>query len=435
LEVRTERTFSSQEKQQALALVLQSDTFARAGQLRRFLRYISEMEAAGRADEISEYSVGIEALGRPVAYSPTDDSGVRGRAHDLRQKLQQLYRDERPDAQLRIGLKKGSYIPFFYEVAPSQEAGPLSLVPDRVTAKAPSQRGTRRLVLGIAAILTCVAAAGGLFYQHRREDAILRQFWGPMLRPGANVLLCLAIPPALAIKPFPAPPRHPGFQPAPKDVADWYATLGLPGNGEPYLYHSTSAPLFGDAAAAVEATQIIAASGGSVQFLPENILGQAALRNRNILLIGSPNYSPYAARVLRNTPFMIVEDDGLGEEVVRERSPQSASALVLVPSRGQSGKLIVAYGLITVFPNRTGSEEGPRAIVVSGVTGAGAPAAMEFLTSPAGLAALRDGFRKDGLRRVPASYQVIVKGSRDQAMPLNWALVAYRVMEHPPSLE
>jgi hypothetical protein len=68
----------------------------------------------------------------------------------------------------------------------------------------------------------------------------------------------------------------------------------------------------------------------------------------------------------------------------------------------------VAFGLITVFPNQTGSEEGPRAIVASGITGAGAPAAMEFFTSPAGLTALRDRFRKDGLKRVPASYQVVV---------------------------
>jgi hypothetical protein len=60
---------------------------------------------------------------------------------------------------------------------------------------------------------------------------------------------------------------------------------------------------------------------------------------------------------------------------------------------------------------------------------------MEFFTSPAGLTALRNQFRKDGLESVPESYQVIVKGSRDDSMPLNWQLVTYRVMEHPPSLE
>jgi hypothetical protein len=160
-----------------------------------------------------------------------------------------------------------------------------------------------------------------------------------------------------------------------------------------------------------------------------------ALAKRNILVIGGPNYSPYAARVLRGTPFTIEENIEIGEEIIREQSSKSSTPLTLVPNRGQSGTIAVAYGLITVFPNQTGSEEGPRAIVVSGITGAGAPAAMELFTSQAGLRALRDRFRKDGLTRIPVSYQVVVKGSRDEAMPLNWQLVTYRVMEHPPSLE
>jgi hypothetical protein len=160
-----------------------------------------------------------------------------------------------------------------------------------------------------------------------------------------------------------------------------------------------------------------------------------ALAKRNILVIGGPNYSPYAARVLRGTPFTIEENGEIGEEVIRERSAKSGSPLTLVPNRGQSGKLAVAYGLITVFPNQTESDDGPRAIVVSGITGAGAPAAMELFTSQAGLTALRYRFRQDGLTHIPMSYQVVVKGSRDDAMPLNWQMVTYRVMDHPPSLE
>jgi hypothetical protein len=257
-----------------------------------------------------------------------------------------------------------------------------------------------------------------------------------MLRPGSDVLLCLATPPSLRIKPFPVAPRHPGLELAAKDTAKWYHSLGLPGVGEPYTYRSTSSPLFGDAAAAIQAAQTIAAAGGSFQFLPENVVvGQAALIKRNILLIGSPNYSPYAARVLKNTPFAIEESSEVGEEIIRERSPHSGAPLVLVPVRGQPDRISVAFGLITVFPNQSGSDDGPRAIVVSGITGAGAPAAMEFFSSSAGLTALRNRFLKDGLRQVPASYQVVVKASRDQAMPLNWQMVTYRVMEHPPSLE
>src|ERR1035441_5421477 len=115
-----ERTFSPGEKHYALSAVLQSQTFARADQLKKFLRYICEMEETGRAGEISEYLIGIHALGRPADYSPADDSGVRGRAHALRLKLQQFYQVEMPDAEIRLGLRKGSYTPFFYEVPPAE---------------------------------------------------------------------------------------------------------------------------------------------------------------------------------------------------------------------------------------------------------------------------------------------------------------------------
>ena len=431
-----ERTFSPGEKHQALTVVLQSQTFARADQLKKFLRYICEMEEAGRAGEISEYLIGIHALGRPADYSPADDSGVRGRAHALRLKLQQLYQLERPDAEIRVGLRKGSYTPYYYCEA-AEPAEPKS-APAPVAAARHARRMPRAAwVLGALVLAAALTAAGrSLMLRPSRPEAILREFWGPMLRPGSEVLLCLASPPSLLIKPFRNPPRHGSFLPAPPETADWYRRLRLPqGNGSPYMYHSVEAPLFGDSAAAVKAAETITSGGGSFQFLPEDILGSAALRNRNVVLIGSPNYSAFASRVLSSTPFTIFEDEDVGEETIRERPPGGGSATVFVPKRGPSGQLALVYGLITVFPNQTGADAGPRAIIVSGVTGAGAPAAMEFFASPACLATLRASFARDGLKHVPASYQVVIKGIRDGAMPLTWELAAYKVMQRQPTLE
>jgi hypothetical protein len=77
--------------------VLHSHTFARADQLKSFLKYVCEMEMAGRGHELTEYLIGIEALGRPANYSPGDDSAVRNRAFALRKKLQEFYEHEQPD--------------------------------------------------------------------------------------------------------------------------------------------------------------------------------------------------------------------------------------------------------------------------------------------------------------------------------------------------
>jgi hypothetical protein len=104
------------DKRAALEEVLKSTTFLRASQVRNFLRYICEMEFAGRAAALHEYLIGVEAMGRPTAYSTDDDSSVRRRAYALRQKLEQVYETELADAPIRIDVPKGSYVPRFIPV-------------------------------------------------------------------------------------------------------------------------------------------------------------------------------------------------------------------------------------------------------------------------------------------------------------------------------
>jgi hypothetical protein len=101
------------DKRAALEEVLGSATFLRASQVRNFLRYICEMELAGRGATLHEYLIGVEALGRPTAYSTEDDSSVRRRAYALRQKLEEVYAKELTSARVRIDVPKGSYVPRF----------------------------------------------------------------------------------------------------------------------------------------------------------------------------------------------------------------------------------------------------------------------------------------------------------------------------------
>ena len=50
----------------------------------------------GRSEEITEYLLGVEALGSSASFSPGEDSSVRSRAHALRKKLQEYYLVEAP---------------------------------------------------------------------------------------------------------------------------------------------------------------------------------------------------------------------------------------------------------------------------------------------------------------------------------------------------
>ena len=101
------------DKRTALEQVLTSATFVRATQVRNFLRYICEMEFRGLGHTLHEYLIGVEALGRPNAYSTDEDSSVRRRAYALRRKLDEVYVRELAHAPVRIIVPKGSYVPFF----------------------------------------------------------------------------------------------------------------------------------------------------------------------------------------------------------------------------------------------------------------------------------------------------------------------------------
>jgi hypothetical protein len=114
-----------QEKREALEEVVGSERFSRAEQLRNFLRYICEMELAGRGGELCEALIGVEALRRPADYTPTEDASVRRRASDLRERLQDVYATELAGSRVRIELPKGRYIPRFVRIKPESGADAL----------------------------------------------------------------------------------------------------------------------------------------------------------------------------------------------------------------------------------------------------------------------------------------------------------------------
>ena len=202
-------TISPEQKRQALEQTLQGQTFSRADQLKRILRYVCEMEIAGRADEIKEYSIATEALGHPAAYSPGDGSSVRNRAQSLRHKLQEYYDNENPGAEIQILLQKGSYVPCFIqrpEVIREPEAPPgaIAPTPPPVTPPPNTRRGFAfAFAAGALAVLVLGAGLPALsswIKPTAAAEEALRETWGALLKPGADVVLCIGSPPSLLVK-------------------------------------------------------------------------------------------------------------------------------------------------------------------------------------------------------------------------------------------
>jgi len=409
---------SASEKRDALARVLGTSAFLRAGQLCNFLRYIAEMEIAGRAAELSEYLIGVEALGRPPGYSTADDSTVRRRAHALRQKLDEVYASELSGATLRIDLSKGSYVPHYVRV----EAGsPASIPPGsgrrRFTRWAPVAAAGLGGALGAALLLWAAGWRPGSPPARAAVPAILARAWGPLAKPGTSVLVCLGTPPHLVILPYPEdgplPPAATPLPPLPQEPAfrEWYRQYyPLEPTQRLAVHRTTGAIHLGDVNGLVTALRTLDAMGADVQIVAEKNMGLPAQRGRNLIFFGNPEFSFAASKLLDRAVWTIGYDPKTRQRVIAPRAPGGTEAAVYAPVRDAQGWLYDVFGLVTVLPSAGPPEANPlRTVVISCTHDSGCQAAMEFFASAAHMQRLLERFRRNGLADFPPSYQVVVR--------------------------
>jgi hypothetical protein len=176
-----------EEKHAALEFALQSDALGRSERLKCFLSYICTVEFNGNLDRLTEYDIAVSALGRRAEFSPVEDSTVRGRAHELRQKLERLYTVEAPHYPVRIDLHKGSYRPRFRRV-PQRPAGQPESSPATILAQGP--RSVRRLVgISLVAVALLVTSLGTIYHLHLQHEQVVDQFWAPIMSAQQPVLI------------------------------------------------------------------------------------------------------------------------------------------------------------------------------------------------------------------------------------------------------
>lgn len=418
---------NEEQKHAALEAVLASQTFQRSDQLRRFLKYVCEMEIAGRAGEINEYLIGVEALGRPEDYSPGDDSAVRNRAYALRRKLEEYYTAEAAGAPVRIDLPKGSYCPRFLEAAGGESPAPEPPAPSRAMP-----------ALGLAAaflagLVVTAAAAAWLWRAPRQAPAsqipeVLVEAWGPLLRANGNTMVCIATPAHLFLRPYAQQPRYARLPEAPPGLEKWYEQRHTLAPGQRlFMLKTHNSPLWGDAVGSVTATRVLAAARAGFQVLPERVLTYTSLRGRNLIVFGTPEYSDVARRLLAKSALTIEYNPERGEHVIRDQRATEAAPL-FVPGRDRAGESVRVYGLITVMPSEGAVENEQRTVSISGLNSAGTQAAAEFFSSPASMEALRRKFRAAGRKSFPPAYQVVVETTSDATLPLTYSYKTHVVL-------
>jgi hypothetical protein len=181
--------------------IIESDTFHASGVLRRLFRFLADKTFSGEADQLKEYSIGIDAFGKPPTYDPRQDAIVRLQIGRLRQKLGEYYRTEGKDDPVIMELPKGRFkLSWQLRSAPVAPLDPVSTTDPGV-----APRRWRRFAIALAgALLVSVvwgAYSAELLWRDRQNEVRstawtpeLEQLWHPLLVTKRPVILAIADP-------------------------------------------------------------------------------------------------------------------------------------------------------------------------------------------------------------------------------------------------
>lgn len=144
-----------------LRAVLQSGLLTRAPTLVTLLSYLCEKTFEGGSEEIKEYSIAVDALGRDPSFDQESDSIVRVQANRLRKRLAEYYEGPGKKHRIHISIPVGQYVPVFQEQPPQWLASRPASGAGRFRLRL-SWRVTGLLVVAVLAVLA------GLLYLGRR---------------------------------------------------------------------------------------------------------------------------------------------------------------------------------------------------------------------------------------------------------------------------
>ncbi len=158
-------TVGLREEKAELDAVFASGIFSRAPGLAQMLNYVCSKYFEGQSEQVKEYNIAVEALGRPADFDQKKDSIVRVEAHRLRKRLSEYYEGEGASHRIRIILPSGQYVPQFVPAEPEKTPGteivavaPADLVesvaiePEVVVKRPPPYRTAFLILAGLIAV-------------------------------------------------------------------------------------------------------------------------------------------------------------------------------------------------------------------------------------------------------------------------------------------
>src|SRR4051812_11386209 len=176
--------------------ILQSKVFRTSEVLRHLFAYLIDKSLSGTADALKEYTIGLDALGKPSSYDPRQESVVRMHTARLRQKLAEYYRTEGVADPILVDLPKGGFKVTFEARQPIVPPLPVSI--ETGVLQRNWQRREIALAAGLAVALVCAVFAVAQLWRVERNGVTvagltpaLRELWDPLLSSNRRLVVCV----------------------------------------------------------------------------------------------------------------------------------------------------------------------------------------------------------------------------------------------------
>lgn len=403
--------------------LIRSKTFETSEAHRKLLQYLAEKSVNGEADRLKEYTIGLEAFGKPESYDPKHDSIVRLQAGRLRQKLAAYYQTEAPGDPVLVNLPKGAFKLSF-------ERADEPLAPE---IPSPPAARTRRQILVYALLATAIiwAILSTTAYLRLRNEANpmlsawspdLETLWSPFLKAGRPVLICLGAPMFVRIPDlgfFRDPKVNDSQEIAKSDRFNRFLKAAGAKDAIP-MYHFTGV---GEAGAAALLSRLLATRKADVRLTRSDLLSWQQIMNDDVVFVGPPKFN-LQLQTAALTQDLVVEPQG-----IRNHRPQPGEPAFLedkfVPGKPAEGE---THALISMMP---GPKAASQLLMVAGNASPDTLAAAEWLTEPSRARELVNHLRdKNG--ELPRYFQVVIKVTFKQELPVESSYLFHHVL-HPAS--
>jgi len=402
------------ERRLALETVLGSRTFSRSERLKRLLQFIAEAEIEGRGDELNEYTIGVKALDRPEGYSTSEDSSVRSRIYELRQKLDRFYSTEAPDAEVRIELNRGSQ--------------GVRFVRSRPTVAARLIRHWRTFaMLGLGILGGGLIAFAGLYLGLRWRPVQnqsgwtpeLEAIWGPFLDRGTPVLISfetrLFVRLADGVYARDAKVDQMSYVESSEPLKKMRRLFD-----STQVYENRDYNEFGSTEAVFLLARLLSRRKPDIHLTQSSDLTWNEIRSNNLILLGKADTDSQVRQFLAGSEFI---DEGARIRVVHPRKGEP-SEYVPEPNASGSSNWVDRYAVISMV---SGPDPPKRALILA-ATGAEYPwAVASYLTIPAFAKNLVDHLRLPS-GKLPDFYQVVILVQFKDRRPITIRYVTHRVL-------